>query len=626
MPLSPLPPAPVEAPGQAVGGLAWRHELAWAIAVTLLGFALRIGAASNSAVEHFDEGVYASNLFMGPDTGYRFPNQHLYAPPLHPAMIEWGMILFGLKTGPMLPGVILGGLTVPLLWWTVRGMFGGVAGLIAALILACDDFHIAHSASALTDVPVTFWILLSVGWLASGIEERDWWRTVLGGAAGGIAWWTKYSGWLPLAIVGSAVLVSGVVERQGWREVARRLGHWLVAVAVALAVWSPWLWELQGKGGYQAVAANHRGYVVGWEGWWESAGWQVSNLSAWDGWQVMVILAVVLCKINFDGHSRFTGNAASGEGGRILAATWSDRHSLPKYFALYVPIVLVMVRDDLIVLTGSAAVVSMEMYRRAVAGVVSRKVPRPTPQRTSAEFVPWCLLAWWIGLLITIPLYKPYPRLMAALMIPAIIWLVYGMFRWVDQVVEDSAFLSRAGVERRYSVSRETLGWGLYALLAVAVVIASRELRPDFGRQGVDVGPRTSLHELAHAVAERVAPAKAAALPLGLSPLDTAIYVYGEPALVHHLRVLGCENAVPTSHLGFARQAVPASPVPTFVVIGPHARESARFAEQWAEVHPEGRQSRLVLVADMPVRVSRMVALDRQPPRFEETFTLYRVD
>ncbi len=75
-------------------------------------------------------------------------------------------------------------------------------------------------------------------------------------------------------------------------------------------------------------------------------------------------------------------------------------------------------------------------------------------------------------------------------------------------------------------------------------------------------------------------------MPAGLSPLDTAIYVYGEPALVHHLRVLGFENAVPTSHLGFARPGVPASPVPTFVVIGTHARESTLFIKQWKRCIP----------------------------------------
>jgi dolichyl-phosphate-mannose-protein mannosyltransferase len=566
MPRPPALPPPDVAPsaptGTGEGGLAWRYEVAWAIAVTLLGFAVRIGAASNSAVEHFDEGVYASNLFMGPDTGYRFPNQHLYAPPLHPAMIEWGMILFGLKTGPMLPGVILGGLTVPLLWWMVRGMFGGVAGLIAALILACDDFHIAHSASALTDVPVTFWILLSVGWLASGIEERGWWRTVLGGAACGIAWWTKYSGWLPLAIVGSAVVVSGMVERQGWREVARRLGHWLVAVAVALAVWSPWLWELQGTGGYQAVAANHRGYVVGWAGWWESASCHLDNFCMWSrtiGW------------IGFDF-------------GKILLA-------------------------------GSILGIGVAVRRTVSRETVNLDRSPATPRIHLVDLGVWCLLAWWFGVALSIPSYHPYPRLLVPWMLPAIVWLGYCFV-----VTFATAFPGvMRGVVPEIAVSRETRRTELRVLIAIVCVVLALFSCPGTSRR---TGTRASLRDLSRSVAERMT----GPMPPGLSRLDTAIYVYGEPALVHHLRVLGYENAVPTSHLGFARQAVPASPVPTFVVIGQHARESARFAEQWAEVHPEGQPSRLVHVADMPVRVSRMVALDHQPPRFDETFTLYRVD
>ena len=56
------------------------------------GVALRLYALSRSAVEHFDEGVYASNLFFGaPD--YAYPQQRFYAPPLLPALIEAGMVV-----------------------------------------------------------------------------------------------------------------------------------------------------------------------------------------------------------------------------------------------------------------------------------------------------------------------------------------------------------------------------------------------------------------------------------------------------------------------------------------------------------------------------------------------------
>src|SRR6187401_249796 len=69
-----------------------RREWVLLGAVLAAGIALRALALSRSAVEHFDEGVYASNLyFSGPE--YAYPLQRYYAPPLLPALIETGMII-----------------------------------------------------------------------------------------------------------------------------------------------------------------------------------------------------------------------------------------------------------------------------------------------------------------------------------------------------------------------------------------------------------------------------------------------------------------------------------------------------------------------------------------------------
>src|SRR6187401_3144666 len=68
-----------------------RRELVLVAIVFAIGFALRLWALSRSAVEHFDEGVYASNIFFGPPD-YAYPMQRFYAPPLLPALIEAGMI------------------------------------------------------------------------------------------------------------------------------------------------------------------------------------------------------------------------------------------------------------------------------------------------------------------------------------------------------------------------------------------------------------------------------------------------------------------------------------------------------------------------------------------------------
>src|SRR5262245_10326488 len=76
--------------------------------VLTTGIVLRVAALSRSAVEHFDEGVYASNIYFGPPE-YAYPLQRFYAPPLLPALIEAGMIA-GLPTNvaALLPSLLAG--------------------------------------------------------------------------------------------------------------------------------------------------------------------------------------------------------------------------------------------------------------------------------------------------------------------------------------------------------------------------------------------------------------------------------------------------------------------------------------------------------------------------------------
>ena len=72
------------------------------------------------AVEHFDEGVYASNIWFGPEAGYQYPMRRLYAPPLLPSLIEWSLIFDQMgepashKISPL----------APLVWMTTASVLG----------------------------------------------------------------------------------------------------------------------------------------------------------------------------------------------------------------------------------------------------------------------------------------------------------------------------------------------------------------------------------------------------------------------------------------------------------------------------------------------------------------------
>ena len=72
-----------------VAAALWPWERRWLCAIVLLGLLLRWAGKSGLAVEHFDEGVYASNLYCGHlDPPYAYPMRHLYAPPLFPALLR----------------------------------------------------------------------------------------------------------------------------------------------------------------------------------------------------------------------------------------------------------------------------------------------------------------------------------------------------------------------------------------------------------------------------------------------------------------------------------------------------------------------------------------------------------
>src|SRR5205807_908608 len=91
------------------------RELLVVAGVVLLGVALRIANPSRLAVEHFDEGVYASNLWFGEANHYQYPGRFFYAPTLLPALIEWVFILAGPSNGgAIVISLVAGCLTIPL--------------------------------------------------------------------------------------------------------------------------------------------------------------------------------------------------------------------------------------------------------------------------------------------------------------------------------------------------------------------------------------------------------------------------------------------------------------------------------------------------------------------------------
>ena len=123
----------------------------------------------------------------------------------------------------MLPSLLFGTLTIPLIWWVGRQWFGPLSGIAAATLLSLSDFHIAFSRSALTDVPLCFWLLLAVYLFERSFRDLSWLTAIFAGATTGLAWWTKYNGWLPLAISLSGLMAWSMFARREERHFLRHL-------------------------------------------------------------------------------------------------------------------------------------------------------------------------------------------------------------------------------------------------------------------------------------------------------------------------------------------------------------------------------------------------------------------
>jgi 4-amino-4-deoxy-L-arabinose transferase-like glycosyltransferase len=129
----------------------------------------------------------------------------------HPSYLAARLVVIALAVG-----------SVAAAWWLGSRSYGGLAGPVAAACVAVETTHVAYSRMAVTDVPLTLGVAVTLALLVSG-------RIELAGLAAGIATSFKYPGVF--------LLVPLVVAAWGqWR----RLAIGVAACAAAFAATSPY--------------------------------------------------------------------------------------------------------------------------------------------------------------------------------------------------------------------------------------------------------------------------------------------------------------------------------------------------------------------------------------------------
>lgn len=560
---------------QAANGEAYSRKELFVVAILLLlGIGLRLAFPSAMAVEHFDEGVYASNFWFGPELDYQYPMRRLYAPPLLPSCIEWS-IIFDLagkdsprtlrQVAPMFPSLIAGCLTLLVAWKLSRDWFGKHAALATLQLAALSDIHALYSRTALTEAMLLLFFVSAVWMMWRAVSNSSYLHLGLAGLLTGLAWWTKYNGWLPLAVGFGGLVVAFVVDASCRKDWFRKIGFLLGIAAIAFAVWSPFLRELQSYGGYAEVAANHRQYVVGFGGWWSSLLQQQENLRQLSGWASCLAVggAVLLA----------SGSALNNKQSAIKLVTTA--------FALSVA--AVWLGPALVLLVGSVLFGVRDLYLRC------------SGERTNSitdHLALYFLAAWVAGLLFATPLYHPYPRLTLPLI--AGLWIAFGLAatRLTDLVVSTD---SNGRISNRWKVT-----------LAVSSVLLAMSLPSLIERQAPAWQSRRGWIPISQNIVTEVGNRTIAVRG---NRDEAMVIVYGEPGLFFQLNVSGTQVFSPAADLSFISRTPHGNSVPIFLITGPHAERTAGFHEDLAR-----HTAQLKQVATYEYVPSDLASLNQQTP------------
>jgi len=593
-----------------------RAELVLLLLIVLGGFVLRLAHPSRMSVEHFDEGVYASNIASDDPYDYRYPDRHLYAPPLLPWLVEWSIVFFGPShLGTMLVGVLSGGLTVALLWWVARRWFGMEAGLAAATLAALSDFHLLYSRTVLTDTLLCFWLLLAVYLVWESYRNRQLGWTLAAGIATGLAWCTKYNGWLPLAIGLAGLVPWTVLNKSKGFPAGRLFLCWFWIAVTACIVWSPVWIGLQSRGGYSAVAANQRDYLVGLTGWIDSFLQQVGNHRHFDGWLscASLGLAIVLPGLAIVvTHDRFTWNGTPTEQSpsskqhskeKSLTQKLQDSHKRQEGIggsewlgianaAVLLPACALFLGSSVTLAVLAVAGIALHLWPMLP---ISARLQLKHPAK-DADFgnalACWLLAAWFCGLLVATPFYRPFPRLTLPWLMSAWLGAAAAIGWWMRPLRQPPRAQSSTTITTSRPRLRSLVATAVCLVVSASAFVWSADRISSKGVPGWQ--DRTGLETIAGRVVQDASRAAAKERRRDLLPIDFVIYVYGEPGLFFHLseKMTSASNAVarPVSNLDFVHPNAPQLPVPTFLVTGPHAHRSEEFKKQWAQYKNKLRQ------------------------------------
>ncbi|HGY90422.1 MAG TPA: phospholipid carrier-dependent glycosyltransferase [Planctomycetes bacterium] len=454
----------------------------------ILGLLLILSAVSRAlffsqlGFDHFDAAAYAlsaQSVAEGAGWTHVFPNQHLLAPPLFFTLgggLARGSPL-GVDAALHVLAIVFGVALVFVTYLAGRSWFGRGAGLAAATLVALMDSFILFSRVALTDEAFCCFFLLALLAFDRARRRGSWSAAVLAGLAMGLAWNTKYHGWLAAVIAAAVIGVEALAQRR--RPSRRVVMGWVAACAVGFLCYLPWLVHIVHQpGGYARLAAQHASFLA------PAAAFDHLRTQAGiqlylDGWGARVAPAAAFVLVALAGLRQAT------HGLRALAG---------------LPLLL-----GLAWIVGGVGASSL----LALAAVIV------SFQKSKAGARPWTALAFLGLFTLLTPLYHPYARLLLPWLLAVALFAGAGLARFATSLVDDhsSAFHR-----------------GFVAVIGAATLVGAVAAYGFVPRPTPETwGPTDGLRRVAKNAAS------------GSLATRQPVLVVGEPALVFYLREQGLD-------------------------------------------------------------------------------------
>jgi 4-amino-4-deoxy-L-arabinose transferase-like glycosyltransferase len=236
---------------ETAGNMVRSRTFQIGVAVFLVSFVLRFILREHGL--WIDEGralMIAKSFIEG--NGFRVSERQLFAK--HPFMfytlIAVAYLFLGVtKNAGIAVALVLGALTCMLVFLIGNELFNKYAGIAAAAFLVVNPLHVFYSSRILTEVPVTFFVTLSLYVFVRAEQRDERWSFYATFAAAGLAILTKMSA---IVLLPTLFLYYLMKER---KQLFLQKQYWIAAgLPVALyGIWEIRTWISKGESAFLGV-------------------------------------------------------------------------------------------------------------------------------------------------------------------------------------------------------------------------------------------------------------------------------------------------------------------------------------------------------------------------------------